>query len=287
MSRRTASGSNSRQGAPSLLKDSSRTCDFAFRAYGVRIGIRTDHPDVLARLIPFLPPGWEPLESSRVERFYVVRRGTPADNSAYVLYADARQMLQTAELEQLLSNLALDLQFNVAERARDHVFVHAGVVGWRGRALVLPGPSHSGKTMLVHALVRRGATYYSDEYAVFDRQGRVHPFPMPPLLRRGDEEKSISMGTPSDGVGTVPLPVGLIVITAYNPAGRWRPRRLSSGEALLELLAHTVSARRRPALALAALSRAVSQAIALKGKRGEAEPTAQVILERCMPGEEP
>ncbi len=278
--------SNRRRGVPSLLKDSSRICDFAFRAYGVRIGIRTDHPDVLARILAHLPPGWEPLESSRVERLYAVYRGASTDDSAYVLYADARQMLQTVELELLLSNLVLDLQLYIAERAHDRVFVHAGVVGWRGHALVLPGRSHSGKTLLVRALVRHGATYYSDEYAVFDRQGRVHPFPTPLLLRREDEgELPTSIERLGGAVGTAPLPVGLIVITAYDPAGRWRPRHLSPGEALLELLAHTISARRHPALALAALSRVVSQAIALKGKRGEAEPTARAILE-CIPWEE-
>jgi hypothetical protein len=31
----------------------------------------------------------------------------------------------------------------------------------------------------VAELVRAGATYYSDEFAVLDSRGRVHPFPRP------------------------------------------------------------------------------------------------------------
>jgi hypothetical protein len=34
--------------------------------------------------------------------------------------------------------------------------------------------SYSGKTTLVSELIRAGATYYSDEYAVIDERGRVH-----------------------------------------------------------------------------------------------------------------
>jgi hypothetical protein len=59
------------------------------------------------------------------------------------------------------------LQLWVAEGAPRHAFVHAGVVGWRGRAMVIPRSSHSGKSTLAAALIRAGATYYSDEYAVF------------------------------------------------------------------------------------------------------------------------
>ncbi|MCS6817794.1 MAG: hypothetical protein N2443_00130 [Blastocatellia bacterium] len=274
-------GSKRRPGAPPLLADPPRTDEFALRAYGVRIGIRTDDPYVLDRIRAYLPPGWKPVESSRVERLYVVRRG--ASSSTYILYADARQMLQTESLEQLLSNLALDLHFYIAERARDHLFIHAGVVGWGGRAIVIPGRSSSGKTTLVRALLHCGATYYSDEYAVFDRHGCVHPFPTPLFFRReGEEGEPMLIETLGSSVGTVPLPVGLIVFTAYDPTCQWRPRRLSPGEALLDLLSHTISARRHPAFALAVLSRVASRAIALKGKRGEAEPTAQEILSRAV-----
>ena len=43
------------------------------------------------------------------------------------------------------------------------------IVTWgRGRAIVIPGRTFSGKSTLVAELVRAGATYYSDEYAVED-----------------------------------------------------------------------------------------------------------------------
>jgi uridine kinase len=41
--------------------------------------------------------------------------------------------------------------------------------------IAIPGRSFSGKTSLVTALVRAGAVYYSDEFAVIDRDGLVRP----------------------------------------------------------------------------------------------------------------
>ena len=90
---------------------------------------------------------------------------------------DAALLDGTARRESLFDPLESHLQLYVAEWARRRIFVHAGVVGWRGRAILVPGRSFSGKTALIAAFVRAGATYYSDEYAVLDAKGRVHPYP--------------------------------------------------------------------------------------------------------------
>ena len=77
-------------------------------------------------------------------------------------------------LDLILDTLESDLQLHVAEQARRRLFVHAGVVGWKGRAIVIPGRSFTGKTTLVAELVRAGASYYSDEYALIDSRGKIH-----------------------------------------------------------------------------------------------------------------
>ena len=82
-----------------------------------------------------------------------------------------------------MESLESDMQRFVAEMAHRRVFVHAGVVGWQGKAIIIPGRTFTGKTTMVAELVRAGATYYSDEYAVFDLQGRVHPYARPLGMR--------------------------------------------------------------------------------------------------------
>jgi hypothetical protein len=98
------------------------------------------------------------------------------------------------------------------------VFVHAGVVGWKGKAIVIPGRSHSGQSTMVAELVRAGASYYSDEYAVFDYRGRVHPFPKDLELRDCGAFRQTRFGVETFGGQTArkPIPVGLMMET---PAG--------------------------------------------------------------------
>ncbi len=257
-----------------------------FVAYGRRIGIRVNDPDLLEQLPERLPPGWKPARSPIVDHLYSLLVGGAGPRSHVrrfnLLYAGPGRLARTLDLDQLFESLESDLQLTIAGTAQGRLFVHAGVVGWRGRAIVLPGRTRTGKTTLVAALVRAGATYYSDEYAVFDARGRVHPYPKPLSIRQAANGRARKCPPEALGglSGTKPLPVGLVAVTGYQPGGGWRPRLLSPGQATLELLANTVAARRRPKAALATLQEVVSQAPALKGTRGEAEEMVQAILDK-------
>jgi hypothetical protein len=78
--------------------------------------------------------------------------------------------------------------------------------------------------------------------------------------------------------GVRALPVGLVLVTSYKAGARWRPRQLSAGQAALALFSNTVPARRQPRLAFATLSRALADALVLKGVRGEAQEVADSVL---------
>jgi hypothetical protein len=140
----------------------------------------------------------------------------------------------------------------------------------------------SGKTSLVRELVRAGATYYSDEYAVLDIHGQVHPYPQPLAIRnpRTHVQRNRRVEELGGVAGDSPLSVGLVVVTRYQEDARWRPRQLTSGQGLLELLNNTVPARRKPQIVMPTLHRAVGEGIVLKGVRGEAAQTADLILKR-------
>jgi hypothetical protein len=169
-----------------------------------------------------------------------------------------------------------------AVAARRKLFVHAGVVGWRGQAIVIPGRSMTGKSELVAALLRAGASYYSDEFAVFDKKGYVHPYHKPLTLRRasGGQLRNSPVEVPSELVGSKKLPVGLIFVGAYHEGAQWNPRTLTPGEAVLEMFDNTVLARYRPDLALAILQRVALGALALKSQRGNADDVAPQVLDR-------
>ncbi len=258
----------------------------AFVSYGLRIGIRVSSPEIMDRIEGVLPPHTKPARGSRVGCLYsLIVSGTKVGSNIRrfnILYADVVQLARTKDTDQVLEALERDLQLYVVERARRRVFVHAGVVGWRGRAIVIPGRTMSGKTTLVRALVRAGATYYSDEYAVLDERGRVHPYLKPMSIREngGGRPKKILPEALGGTTGVRPLPVGLVVATSYREGARWRPRPLSPGRAVMELLAHTVSARHDPERAFATLRSATAEAMVLKGARGEAAEIAEALLGR-------
>src|SRR5262245_29166046 len=99
-----------------------------------------------------------------------------AGDHGYCITRDDAPAVAAPTVEDAFTWLSQDIDNMVAQRSRAMLFVHAGVVGWRGLAIVIPGRSHSGKSTLVAELVRRGAVYYSDEFAVLDETGRVHPY---------------------------------------------------------------------------------------------------------------
>lgn len=254
-----------------------------FESFGARVGLRVSDARLLDQLAAYLPPGWKRSASSVVERLYSVYAPPPSRRRGlsgfHVLYGDHVRLVRSKEAEAVFEVLESELQRYVAETARRGLFIHAGAVGWRGRAVVLPGRSFSGKSTLVTELVRAGATYYSDEYAVIDGRGRVHPFNRPIGMREGAGKRRVTIESLNGAAGDGPLPVDMVVVSEYKEGVRWRPREISSGRGVLELLAHTVSARRDPAGALGTLERVATRARVLKGARGEARETAISILE--------
>lgn len=263
------------------------TAGLSFTSYGVRVGVRTNDPLGLASFAERLPPGSKLTEAGEVEDLYSVVFGGPARAGVRrlsLLYVNARRLARARDAREVLERFESELKLHVAERARRRVFVHAGVVGWKGRAILLPGRSFSGKTTLVSELLRAGAEYYSDEYAVLDAEGRVHPYARPLAVRAAGAQGGCERLPPEafgGRGGARPLRVGLVVLTKYREGARWRPRAVSPGRAALELLENTVAARSRPRAALAALGRVTASARALKCPRGEAAEAARAILERA------
>jgi hypothetical protein len=260
----------------------------SFTSYGVRVGVRVNDPAILHDVIARLPPGSKPGSFAIVDHLYSIigHREKPDARvrRLNLAYWNLSQIARARDFTTMLDGFESHVQLTVAEFAPRRVFVHAGVVGWQDRAIVIPGLSHSGKTTLVDQLIRAGATYYSDEYAVLDERGRVHPYPRALGMRSRDSGESKKVRAEEIGavVGSKPLRVGLVISTSYKDGARWRPREVTRGKGVLELMSNTVSARSQPKLALRVLPAALESALILKGVRGEADQTVKSILERMI-----
>lgn len=267
-----------------------------FRSFGLRVGVRVHPPGVLPRLLERLPPGWRPSSTPVVDQIYSLRVGDASRGAgrAVRVYAGDEQRLLTRDLDEALAAIESEIRQGIAAAAPRRTFVHAGAVGWRGRAILVPGRSRCGKTTLVAALVRRGAAYLSDEYAVLDGEGRVHPFAKPLSIRGAGgcdrHAARVPVATLGGRSAARAVPVGLVAFTAFVPGAVLELSALSPGRAVLEMLRHTVPARLRPESSLDALGAAVAGARVVAGERGDADAAAEALiaaLEEVQPGPAP
>jgi hypothetical protein len=205
----------------------------------------------------------------------------PTLNHGYRSYAGAELTQECAEAVPVLEQFTRDLMIHVANYCPDRVFIHAGVVAWKGRGLVLPGLSLAGKSTLTAALVRAGATYYSDEFAVVDRDGWVHPYARDLQIREPGklEQHSTTVESLHGHTATAPLRAAQVVFTRYESGAPWNPQPVTPGMAVLEMLRHTIPVQRVPRLVLSTLTAMVDGASAWSSARDEAEAVAQSLLQ--------
>lgn len=249
----------------------------AVEAFGVTVAVTAD-PEHFAAVSNFLPPCTRPARHPPEHGHFALVKDT--DDGLLRIVCDERSMAGPLDLRLALGILDAELRKYIALHAPDHVFVHAGVVGVEDRAIVLPGRSFAGKTTLVAALVKAGAEYWSDEYAVLDADGLVHPYPKPLSVRIKDTRETDEQPIESLGgrAGDRPLPVTVIAFTSYRPEAAWALRPCSAGEGAVKLLEHSIAARSRPEQVLAAVRRAATDAVVLEGERGDAGQAASTLL---------
>ena len=258
---------------------------FAISSFGATVGVHLCDAALLDSVLDRLPPGWVPSDLCLTDCDFAVEEveedGTSCHDDSHMLFEGEVLVRRPTTVTNVLDVLASRIEDRVAELAHPELFIHAGVVIWRGKAILLPAASYEGKSTLVAALVEAGAEYFSDEYAVLDHAGRVHPFPRKLSLRsgplgadnRGGATQLAFSAAYRDGA-----PVGLVAFLTFESGAEWQTEVLSSGNALMELCAHTVAIRRRPEEALAILSKVVTQAEAVKGVRGEARQASSAML---------
>ncbi len=252
----------------------------AIEAFGVTVAVTVD-PEHFAAVSDFLPPRARTVKRPPERGRFALVKDT--DDGLLRITCDERSIAGPFGLRLALGILDAELRMYIALHAPDHVFVHAGVVGVENRAIMLPGRSFAGKTTLVAALVQAGAEYWSDEYAVLDADGLVHPYPKPLSVRIDDTRETDEQPVESLGgrAGDRPLPVAVIAFTNYRPGAAWALRARTSGEGAIKLLEHSIAARSRPEQVLAAVRRAATDAVVLEGDRGDANQGASVLCHKA------
>jgi hypothetical protein len=115
-----------------------------------------------------------------------------------VLRAPDEEDLRASGIGPMLPFLAWRLNQRVLDRPTASVLLHAGAVTCAdGRAVVISGPSHAGKSTTTLGLALRGFGYLSDDVVALDPGGRIRGSLKPGSLRR---PSLVVLGLEHDGV---------------------------------------------------------------------------------------
>ena len=98
----------------------------------------------------------------------------------------ADKVLNTAELlDALLEDVVRSLIYDL----KSAVALHAASMGWKGKSILIPGPTGAGKTSLAGWFAARNFEFLSDEVVVLPGTGRTTlSFPRPLLAKPGAEQ---------------------------------------------------------------------------------------------------
>lgn len=256
--------------------------EFHFESYGVRVKIESNCQGLLdeARRTVIAAFGCRALliENGNGESDHVF--GIAFDGGHYFLFKNGEQISYGKSEKLFFKYLNSILRVEVAEYADSRVFLHAGVVGWKGNAILIPAKSFQGKSTLTAELVKIGADYYSDEYAVLDEIGYVHSFPRKLSMRYfgATREKEVSVEELGGNYGREPIPVGMVLLTCFERGALWDPKVLSPGNGIIEIIPHTIPVRRKAEFSLKVLDIVARRAIIVKSARGDAKKFAKFLL---------
>lgn len=255
---------------------------FYFESYGVRIKVESNSQGLLEEIR-------QVVIAALVNRVVFIENsgesskhsfGVAFDGRNYILFRNGKKVSQHESAKLFFKYLNGRLRIEVAEYAKSNVFLHAGVVGWKGHAIVIPANSFAGKTRLTAELVKNGADYYSDEYAVLDESGRVHPFPRKLSIRYSGptRERQVSAGELGGSSGEEPIPVGMVLLTTFKKGASWDPQVLSPGKGILEIIPQTIPILQSAEFSLKVLDLVARRAIIVKSARGDAKKFAKTLL---------
>lgn len=252
-------------------------------SFGVKIGIVSKQAEAIEAVRKTIaenfPACVAEIEETEVNYQYLLVWNKSEKDS---LYKNGAILYSRTKRANLLDFFVSEIRRTIAEFAVGRVFVHSGAISWKGKAILFPAKSFHGKTSLTAAFVKRGAIYYSDEYAVLDDEGFVHSFAKP-LSIRGEIDEYTQVEYPVEKLGGVAARektrVGMVLITEYKPSARWNPQILSPANGIMEIIKHTVPIRNDPAFALKVLDKVAAQALIVKSKRGDVSKSVDQILE--------
>lgn len=259
-----------------VTMNASRSYSFGIRAFGSVIRVDSDSREMRDILDRFLLPPLPRCEPDATN----IKISVVDTSDGFDVLVDDRQISAATTIDDAALGAVKALDDALVRKLRGLRAVHAGAVVFDGRALVIPGLSHAGKSSLVAELLRRGAAHLSDEYALVDEQGRVHAYPRPLLLRNGRPKQTLVLPEELNAsYATGPFQVGWVLAVDYDPEATWNVRQISQGEAVMLLLRNTPHEMGQSPEMIDLFTRSAAGARCYLGTRGDVIEAADRVLQ--------
>ena len=190
--------------------------------------------------------------------YSVIRHGRQGDTHPWGVWRDGEPCETTITPGYVVPYILWELTRLLLESTPPGVPIHAAAAVRSGRALVLAGRSHAGKSTLAAWLTHRGWGFLTDEVAVLDldraEHAWVHPFWRPIGVRHGGPLDEIAGADPAMTESLLPAstvgplgaeaPLAAFVMPHYSPGKAGGLVPLSPAATLTELTRHLPTLRR-------------------------------------------
>jgi len=261
----------------------SRRYSFGVRAFDSAVRVESDNEEVRDVLGRFLLPPLPRCDVSLASADILI--AVLNSSAGFDILLNDQKVSSAATISDAALETVKALDDVLVKKLKALRAVHAGAVELSGRALLIPGLSHAGKSSLVAELLRRGAAHLSDEYALVDVEGNVHAYPRPLLLRDGSTKQALFLpGDLKARFATEPVPAGWIVAVEYQPEGMWDIRQISQGEGVMLLLRNTPHEMEQSPEMITQFTRCAASAKCYAGTRGDVVEAASRVLELISGG---
>jgi hypothetical protein len=114
----------------------------------------------------------------------------------FIVSGSEGRMFSVRRIEEVLPHVEWALNWEVVRRMDSFLQLHAGVMERDGVGVVFPASPGSGKTTLCAGLLSRGWRFLSDEFALIDGEGMIHPYPKALCIKEGSFVVMEHLGLP-------------------------------------------------------------------------------------------
>ena len=222
-----------------------------FAVHGMSFVIESNEPGMAAEIDKRLRDLRAVSDGASPVVYTVDRHRPPWASHPWGVWRDGEPCETTLVPTYVVAYVLWEITRLLLENVSPHVPIHSGAVTLDGRAMVLAGRSHAGKSTLTAWLTTRGWGFLTDEVATLDLSGGrpvVEPFWRPVGVRRRGPLENVIPEDDTDDPALVPAstlgslasaaPLAVVVLPVYSPGHSHDLEPLTPAETLMGLTEH-------------------------------------------------